>query len=151
MPASVGTGAGTDVIFKETVHGPVLGYATVDGERVALSSARSTRGREVVSAFGFADLNANTPTGPRSFFKAVSKIEFTFNWFYANEDDIAMFSSGRIPVRHRDVDLGLPTIGTGKYEWRGFLSASKHPQGTTPRGRHDRQLEQQAGSRLAGG
>ena len=46
-----------------------------------------------------------------------------------------MFSSGRIPVRHRDVDLGLPTIGTGKYEWRGFLSASKHPQGTTPRDR----------------
>ena len=130
---TVGAGAGEAVIFKETVHGPVLGYATVDGERVALSSARSTRGREVVSAFGFADLNANTPTGPRSFFKAVSKIEFTFNWMYADEDDIAMFSSGLIPVRHRDVDLGLPTIGTGKYEWRGFLDASKHPQGTTPR------------------
>ncbi len=130
---TIGAGAGTPVTFRETVHGPVLGYATVDGERVALSSARSTRGREVVSAFGFAELNANTPTGPRSFFKAVSQIEFTFNWFYADEDDIAMFSSGRIPIRHRDVDLGLPTIGTGKYEWRGFLSASKHPQGINAR------------------
>ena len=30
--------AQTPVIFNETVHGPVIGYATVDGERVALSS-----------------------------------------------------------------------------------------------------------------
>ena len=57
-----------------------------------------------------------------------------------------MFSSGRIPVRHPHVDLGLPTKGTGKYEWRGFLRADKHPHGTAPRGRHDRQLEQQAGA-----
>ena len=108
---TVGSGAGTPVIFKETVHGPVLGYATVDGERVALSSARSTRGREVVSAFGFADLNANVPTDAESFFDVVSQIEFTFNWFYADEDDIAMFSSGRMPVRHPHVDLGLPDEG----------------------------------------
>ena len=45
----VGFGAGTPVVFNETVHGPVLGYATVDGERVALSSARTTRGREVAA------------------------------------------------------------------------------------------------------
>ena len=45
----VGFGAGNPVVFNETVHGPVIGYATVDGERVALSSARTTRGREVVA------------------------------------------------------------------------------------------------------
>jgi acyl-homoserine lactone acylase PvdQ len=129
----VGFGAGTPVVFNETVHGPVLGYATVNGERVALSSARSTRGREVVSAFGFADLNANVPTDAQSFFDVANEIEFTFNWFYADKDEVAMFSSGRIPVRHPQVDLGLPTIGTGKYEWRGFISQAKHPQGTTPR------------------
>ena len=44
-----------------------------------------------------------------------------------------MFSSGRIPVRHPQVDLGLPTIGTGKYEWRGFLPQDKHPHGTRRR------------------
>ena len=38
------------VTFKETVHGPVSGYARSNGERVAISNKRSTRGREVVSA-----------------------------------------------------------------------------------------------------
>jgi len=128
----VGAGAGTPVIFNETVHGPVIGYATVDGERVALSSARSTRNREVVSAFGFAELNDNTVHDAESFYDAANKIEFTFNWFYADKDDAAMFSSGRVPVRHPQVDLGLPTKGTGKYEWRGFISQNKHPHGTAP-------------------
>ena len=105
----------------------MLGYATVDGERVALSSARTTRGREVVSAFGFADLNDERPDRRESFFDVANEIEFTFNWFYADKDDVAMFSSGRIPVRHPQVDIGLPTKGTGKYEWRGFLHAGQAP------------------------
>src|SRR4029079_16924892 len=36
------------VTFNETVHGPVTGYATADGEPVALASKRSTRGRESI-------------------------------------------------------------------------------------------------------
>ena len=110
----------------------MIGYATVDGERVALSSARSTRNREVVSAFGFADLNDGTVHDVESFYDAANKIEFTFNWFYADKDDVAMFSGGRLPNRHPQVDLGLPTKGTGKYEWRGFISKDKHPHGTAP-------------------
>ncbi len=129
----VGAGAGTPVIFNETVHGPVIGYATVDGERVALSSARSTRNREVLSAFGFAELNDGTVHDVESFYEAANKIDFTFNWFYSDKDEIAMFSSGRIPNRHPDVDLGLPTKGDGRYEWRGFISQEKHPHGTAPR------------------
>jgi acyl-homoserine lactone acylase PvdQ len=129
----VGFSGGTPVIFNETVHGPVIGYATVDGERVALSSSRSTRNREVVSAFGFADLNDGTVHDVESFYDAANKIEFTFNWFYSDKDEVAMFSGGRIPNRHPQVDLGLPTKGTGKYEWRGFISRDKHPHGTAPR------------------
>jgi hypothetical protein len=34
------------LVYRQTVHGPVIGYATVGGRRVAISSARSTRGRE---------------------------------------------------------------------------------------------------------
>ena len=129
---TVGAGAGTPVVFNETVHGPVIGYATVDGERVALSSARSTRNREVVSAFGFADLNDGTVHDVESFYDAADKIDLTFNWFYADKDDVALFSGGLIPNRHPDVDLGLPTKGTGKYEWRGFISRDRHPHGTAP-------------------
>jgi acyl-homoserine lactone acylase PvdQ len=120
------------VVFHETVHGPVIGYATVNGRRVAISSARTTRGREVASALGFADLNTNAVHDVQSFFDSANKIELTFNWFYADKDNIAMFSSGRLPVRHPQVDMGLPTNGTGKYEWRGFMSEDQHPHGTEP-------------------
>jgi acyl-homoserine lactone acylase PvdQ len=57
----------------------------------------------------------------------MSQVEFTFNWFYADDRDIAMYSSGRLPVRSPGVDPGLPTLGFGRYEWRGFLPAQRHP------------------------
>jgi acyl-homoserine lactone acylase PvdQ len=122
----------TPVSFKETVHGPVIGYATVDGKRIALASKRSTRGREVASALGFADFNTNAVHDVQSFYSSANKIELNFNWFYADNDNIAMFSSGLLPVRDPQVDRGLPTNGTGKYEWRGFMTQDEHPHGTEP-------------------
>ena len=127
-----GVGTPQPIAFKETVHGPVSGYATSKGQPVAISRKRSTRGRELTSALGFADFNDNAVHDPTSFIAAASKIEFTFNWFYADNKHIAMFSSGRVPIRAAGVDPGLPTIGTGKYEWKGFLSASQHPQVVDP-------------------
>ncbi len=47
------------VVFRETVHGPVEGYATVGGTRVAVSLERSTRGRELLSAQSFYKLDTN--------------------------------------------------------------------------------------------
>src|SRR5215211_1028066 len=120
------------VTFHQTVHGPVSGYARSDGQRVAISNQRSTRGRELMSALGFADLNTNTVQDPASFLAATSKIEFTFNWFYADNQHIAMFSSGRVPMRADGVDLGLPTIGTGAYEWQGFLPPLSTSRPWTP-------------------
>ena len=124
----------TTVAFNETVHGPVSGYARSHGQRVAISSKRSTRGRELTSALGFADLNDNAVHDPASFIAATSKIDYTFNWFYADNNNIAMFSSGRVPIRADGVDLGLPTVGTGQFEWQGFLPATAHPQAVNPSG-----------------
>ena len=42
---NAGTLNGKPVTFLRTVHGPVVGYATVNGERVAISSKRSSYGR----------------------------------------------------------------------------------------------------------
>jgi acyl-homoserine lactone acylase PvdQ len=119
-----------DITFDETVHGPVIGYATMNGERVAISQRRSTRGRDMLNALAFADLNANRPHSPKSFIRTMSQAEFTFNWFYADDRDIAVYSSGRLPVRSPGVDPGLPTLGTGRYEWRGFLPTQRHPHQT---------------------
>jgi len=120
------------VAFYETAHGPLLGYATVGGTKVGLSLMRTTRGRELLSAEGFYDLDTGKVTSAKTFVSAMSHVEFSFNWFYADDKDIAYFSSGRLPLRAPGTDPALPTIGTGQYEWQGFLRPSEHPQAIDP-------------------
>ncbi|HEU6445561.1 MAG TPA: penicillin acylase family protein [Gaiellaceae bacterium] len=120
------------LIYRTTVHGPVLGYATVDGRRVAISSRRSSRGRELLSALMFQELNTGAVRSSKTFLRAAAKLEFTFNVLYADNRDIAMFSTGRLPVRAPGADGSLPTVGTGEYEWRGFAPARSHPQVVNP-------------------
>jgi acyl-homoserine lactone acylase PvdQ len=122
-----------ELIFHTTVHGPVVGYATVSGTKVAISSERSTRGRELLAAIPFEQLNAGVVHSAKSFIKTMSTFELTFNWFYVDSKDIAMFSSGRVPLRAPNVNDGLPTKGTGDYEWRGWVPAKDHPQGIDPK------------------
>ncbi len=43
--------ADRQLTFRSTVHGPVTGYATVNGTKVAISSDRSTRGSELTAAY----------------------------------------------------------------------------------------------------
>ena len=118
--------------FLQTVHGPVRGYGTVGGTKVAIVRDRSTRGREVLGAVPFQALTTNRVHDARSFVKAVSAFELTFNWFYVDDRDIAMYSSGRVPLRAPGVDPSLPTKGTGEFDWRGFLPTSRHPQAINP-------------------
>ena len=122
------------ISFRTTVHGPVLGYATVQGKKVAISTKRSTRGREILSALAFDDLDKGRVHSAKDFVRVMNQVEFAFNWTYADNRDIAYFSSGRLPVRPASVDLGLPTNGNGDFEWRGFLPAKAHPQAIDPRG-----------------
>jgi acyl-homoserine lactone acylase PvdQ len=123
----------TPLRFRETVHGPVIGYATArGGARVALALQRSTRGREMRSVGSFYALDTNRVTSARSFLRTMAGVEFSFDWFYADDRDIALFSSGRLPVRAPGTDPSLPTVGTGGYEWRGFLTPAQHAQGINP-------------------
>ncbi|MDQ2910506.1 MAG: penicillin acylase family protein, partial [Actinomycetota bacterium] len=123
----------TVLSFRTTVHGPVVGYANVAGRRVAIAKKRSTRGREVVSARALADLDRGRVHSAKDFLRVVNQVEFGFNWTYADDRDIAYFSSGRLPIRPASVDLGLPTDGTGAFEWRGFEPAKAHAQTINPR------------------
>jgi acyl-homoserine lactone acylase PvdQ len=124
--------ANRELTFRTTVHGPVVGYARVKGVKVAVSRMRSTRGREIVNAIPFQQLNTSAVHDPKSFVKAVSSFELTFNWFYVDSKNIAMFSSGRVPLRAHGVNNGLPTNGNGNFEWRGFVAAKDHPQAINP-------------------
>jgi acyl-homoserine lactone acylase PvdQ len=115
-----------------TAHGVVQGYATVGGQRVALAQQRSTRGREVLSARALFALNTGAVTSAASFTRAVGQVESMFNFFYADDRDIAHMTVGRLPIRAPGTDPSLPTIGTGEYDWRGFLGAKAHPQSVNP-------------------
>jgi acyl-homoserine lactone acylase PvdQ len=120
------------VAYFATAHGPVVGYATVGGKRVALSVQRSTRGREILSAKAFYELNTGRVTSARRFLQTMNAVEFSFNWFYADDRDIAFFSSGRLPRRANGVDPALPTVGSGEYDWRGYLAFEEHPRAINP-------------------
>jgi acyl-homoserine lactone acylase PvdQ len=63
----------------------------------------------------------------KGFFDSANQFGFTFNWAYANRKDTAFFSSGKLPRRARGTNKLLPTLGTGDYDWRGFLSQWEHP------------------------
>jgi acyl-homoserine lactone acylase PvdQ len=128
-----GTLNGKPVSFRTTVHGPVVGYATVKGRKVAISSKRSSYGQDVVDLLFNRRLSNGSVKNAKSFYEAASKTPQTFNSFYIDNKDVALYTSGKLPIRDKRVDPGLPTKGTGQYEWKGFLSKKRHPHGKNPR------------------
>ncbi len=63
----------------------------------------------------------------KGFFESANQFGFTFNWGYASRDTTAYFSSGKLPRRAPRTNKLLPTLGTGDYDWRGFLSLLRAP------------------------
>ncbi len=124
-----GTLNGKPVNFLTTVHGPVQGYATVRGREVAISEKRSSRGKDVLDQLYFRRLSDGQVKSPQTFFKAAALTPQTFNSFYIDNKHIAEYTSGRDPIRPASVDPGLPTKGTGGFEWRGFLKPMAHMHG----------------------
>ena len=124
-------GAGR-VKYRTTVHGPVTGYAKVGGKTVAVSRKRASYGQDVLWQLAFRDLTTGKVRSAATLRDALSSSPFTFNVGYADDRDIAMYSAGKLPVRHSDVDPRLPAKGTGEYEWKGYLKTSQHPFQVNP-------------------
>lgn len=120
---------GVPVSFDRSVHGPVIGTATSDGRPVALSRARSTFGRDALNLVALKRMTEGRADTIEAFYDTANEFGFTFNWGYVGREGIAYFSSGRLPVRAEGLDRRLPTLGTGEYEWQGFLERDEHPHG----------------------
>jgi acyl-homoserine lactone acylase PvdQ len=127
-----GTLSGEPVSFMTTVHGPVIGYATVDGRKVAISRKRSSYGKDSLDLLYNRRLSNGQVHSARTFIDAAALTPQTFNSFYMDVKHIAMFTAGLLPKRPKDVDPSLPTKGTGAYEWRGFVPTDRHIQGIDP-------------------
>jgi len=127
-----GTLNGQAVSFKTTVHGPVVGYARAHGRQVAISAKRSSYGRDVLDLLYNRRLSEGQVKSPQSFMAAAALTPQTFNSFYIDDHHVAEYTAGRFPLRPPGTDPSLPTVGTGQYEWRGFLDFAAHPQGVDP-------------------
>ena len=136
------TEAGSQTLTAyRTVHGIVFARGRVGRQEVAFARQRSTYFHEADSVIGFARLNEpGFLTGTSAFKKAVSSINFTFNWAYVDSEHIAYALSGAMP-RRQGTSPDFPVLGTGKYDWKGFKPATqtatylpfaKHPQAVDP-------------------
>ena len=106
-------------VFR-SVHGPIQARATVDGQPVAIAEARSTYFHELESSLAFKRLNFNEVSDARGFQRTMRDINFAFNWFYADDRDIAWTLSGWYPKRAKGTHPDLPAWGTGEWDWQGF-------------------------------
>jgi acyl-homoserine lactone acylase PvdQ len=127
-------GKTTKAVFYRTVHGPVLGYAKdrKTNKLVALSKKRSSYGRETVDQLFNQQMTFSRVHSAKDFIKAAERTPQTFNSFYASATESAFYTSGALPTRPKGVNGDLPVDGSGKYEWKGELAKSKHPQVTNP-------------------
>jgi acyl-homoserine lactone acylase PvdQ len=141
--AADSTPAGSQTLTAyRTVHGIVYARGRVGGKKVAFARQRSTYFHEADSVIGFAQLNEpGVMTGPQGFKKAISNINFLFNWSYVDSEHIAYALSGAMPQRSRGTSPDFPVLGTGKFDWKGykpatrladFLPFAKHPQAVDP-------------------
>ncbi len=132
-PGGLGVPVQLDHELYYTVHGPVQGWTTSGRKPVAVSSQRSTYGHELDSGIGF--LAWNTPSlthDAASWMRGAGQIEYTFNWLYVDDRDIAYYLSGANPVRPKNIDPYFPTWGDGTAEWQGFQSFAEHPHQINP-------------------
>ena len=105
------------------------GTVTVAGS-YAVANLRASRGREALGAFIGPAFNEGTVHSARDLARYAGAVRLqTFNLFYVDHRDIAFFTAGRLPIRAPGTNPSLPTLGTGAYDWRGFLKPrDKHPQ-----------------------
>lgn len=121
-----------EVYFKESVHGPVSGTVLVHGEPYAIANDRADRGRDPAGEVAFSELDSDHVHNPTQFFEVANELDTTFNMAYLDNEHIAYFSTGLLPKLAPGTNPSLPTLGTGEYDWKGFLSLAEHPHEVDP-------------------
>ena len=120
------------VVVYETTHGPVVGYATVGGKRVAISAQRSTRGREVLSARAFYELNTARVTSAQQLPADDERGRVQLQLALRRRPGHRVLLERAASQRATGTDPALPTLGTGEYDWRGFLPFEAHARAINP-------------------
>ncbi|MBW3620478.1 MAG: penicillin acylase family protein [Actinobacteria bacterium] len=122
--------------FERTPHyGPISARGTLtDGTPVAVATNRSTYGGELSSAPGFVLINDPDfmSDGVASFRRAFQQVDYVFNWFYTDAEDIGYQVSCKCPLPADGTDPALPQWGTGEWDWQGELARDELPWDVDP-------------------
>ena len=105
---------------ERSVHGPVVGFARVGRQPVALVRATAVYHHGVASIVAFERLAENKVHSPQQFVSTMRQFTGNENWFYVSKSDIAWFASGWFQRHAPHTDEQLPIWGTGHYDWVGF-------------------------------
>ena len=125
IPGSVGLRGGK--------YGLIEGRGTINGEWVAFARQRVSYGGEVDSALTYIEMmNPDTINGAADFQRAFSRFNFTFNWFYLDDKDIAFQLGGAHPLRAEGTDPDLPVWDATRWAWPSLLSFQGTPKDTSP-------------------
>jgi acyl-homoserine lactone acylase PvdQ len=122
-----------------TVHGIVTARGRVGARKVAFVTSRSTYFHEADSALFFKRLNDPRfmRDGPKSFYRAATKMNFAFNWSYIDAKHIAYQLTGWYPKRAPGTSPDFPVLGTGAFDWQGFdPRADRHDADWLPQRKH---------------
>ncbi|MGI9019314.1 MAG: penicillin acylase family protein [Solirubrobacterales bacterium] len=102
-----------------TNAGLITHLGTIRGKDVAYTKLRATYFHEVDSAGAFAAWNSPEMTqSADDFIEHAFKNDLTFNWFYADDEEIAYVNSGANPKRPSTTSPDFPVRGKPKYMWR---------------------------------
>ncbi|MBI5289826.1 MAG: penicillin acylase family protein [Chloroflexi bacterium] len=117
-------------------YGPISERGTLmDGTPIAIAVQRSTYGNELGSAYGFYRVNdpAKMANGFADFQANMGGgIDFSFNWFYADDAHIGYQHSCKCPQRATGVDPYMPAWGTGAWDWQGYIPLASQPNALDP-------------------
>lgn len=114
--------------IERTIHGPVFARDTVDGAPVALVKERAFWMREFDNAASFGLFNIpDRIRNSADFFDAASHLTVSLNLYYADQDTIGYWHTGKFPKRADGVDPRLPSWGTGLWEWQGMIPFTEQP------------------------
>ena len=123
-----------EMTTQRTDDGLVQSRGTVGGKPVAFVHRRSTWGGEVDSALTYVELmDGDKINSAADFRTAFQRFNFTFNWFYVDDKQIAWQLGGKHPLRAKGTDPDFPVWGTGKWRWRGMLPNKMDPAEVAPK------------------
>ena len=113
------SGTGVRVLEQEVARVEIDGdrcpvIAWHPDERVAWVQRVATRGDELAGAFAWTEIGR--ADGYEEFLDALADLPFSFNFCYADSEDIAFVHTGRLPTRTPDLDPRLPAPAAS-HEW----------------------------------